>query len=144
MVYGTSNRLQNRIRRHFCPFILRRATCKGTPCFKSSTEARAVNCRKKKCGHSNQLRPKKKLKRLGITRKLAWLLGYLKIFSRFGFHEDPEYLIFFKGLQRPIEGREIHWKRDWALALCKGGDGLCKCRCLSSWQFHSRIFLVEL
>ena len=23
---------------------------------------RAVNCRKKKCGHSNQLRPKKKLK----------------------------------------------------------------------------------
>lgn len=24
--------------------------------------ARAVNCRKKKCGHSNQLRPKKKLK----------------------------------------------------------------------------------
>lgn len=24
--------------------------------------ARAVNCRKKKCGHTNQLRPKKKLK----------------------------------------------------------------------------------
>ncbi|KAF2566290.1 hypothetical protein F2Q68_00028036 [Brassica cretica] len=23
---------------------------------------RAVNCRKKKCGHSNQLRPKKKIK----------------------------------------------------------------------------------
>jgi hypothetical protein len=23
---------------------------------------RAVNCRKKKCGHTNQLRPKKKLK----------------------------------------------------------------------------------
>ncbi|CAE7235341.1 Ub-CEP52-2 [Symbiodinium natans] len=29
--------------------------------------ARAVNCRKKKCGHSNQLRPKKKLKHLGRT-----------------------------------------------------------------------------
>lgn len=24
--------------------------------------ARATNCRKRKCGHSNQLRPKKKLK----------------------------------------------------------------------------------
>ncbi|CAD0084132.1 unnamed protein product [Aureobasidium vineae] len=30
--------------------------------FTGSSSPRATNCRKKKCGHTNQLRPKKKLK----------------------------------------------------------------------------------
>ena len=40
----------------------------------ASRKARAVNCRKKKCGHTNQLRPKKKLKQLGpdVLCRLPW------------------------------------------------------------------------
>ncbi|CAL1135812.1 unnamed protein product [Cladocopium goreaui] len=44
--------------------LARKFNCEKMICRKcyARLHARAVNCRKKKCGHSNQLRPKKKLK----------------------------------------------------------------------------------
>eukprot|EP00434_Breviolum_minutum_P015004 symbB.v1.2.013229.t1/scaffold930.1/size151240/8 len=44
--------------------LARKFNCEKMICRKcyARLHARAVNCRKKKCGHTNQLRPKKKLK----------------------------------------------------------------------------------
>ena len=44
--------------------LARKYNCDKMICRKcyARLHARAVNCRKKKCGHTNQLRPKKKLK----------------------------------------------------------------------------------
>lgn len=44
--------------------LARKYNCDKVICRKcyARLHPRAVNCRKKKCGHSNQLRPKKKLK----------------------------------------------------------------------------------
>ncbi|CAE7357457.1 RPL40B [Symbiodinium natans] len=44
--------------------LARKFNCEKMICRRcyARLHARAVNCRKKKCGHSNQLRPKKKLK----------------------------------------------------------------------------------
>merc|ERR1712107_745812 len=44
--------------------LARKYNCEKMICRRcyARLHARAVNCRKKKCGHSNQLRPKKKLK----------------------------------------------------------------------------------
>jgi large subunit ribosomal protein L40e len=44
--------------------LARKYNCEKMICRKcyARLHARAVNCRKKKCGHSNQLRPKKKIK----------------------------------------------------------------------------------
>ncbi|CAE8601281.1 unnamed protein product, partial [Polarella glacialis] len=44
--------------------LARKFNCEKMVCRKcyARLHARAVNCRKKKCGHTNQLRPKKKLK----------------------------------------------------------------------------------
>jgi large subunit ribosomal protein L40e len=44
--------------------LARKYNCEKMICRKcyARLHARAVNCRKKKCGHSNALRPKKKLK----------------------------------------------------------------------------------
>lgn len=44
---------------------MRSEKCKlltGVAVFRLVSPPRATNCRKKKCGHTNQLRPKKKLK----------------------------------------------------------------------------------
>ena len=71
----------------------------GSP---KTRKARAVNCRKKKCGHSNQLRPKKKLKQL--VPGFGWISAKKHEETSQGKSDDTRSLIFIDDhCLKPIE-----------------------------------------